>query len=38
MNAFLGRPIASETLYATMLDWLADPRASAEDPKALPAG
>ena len=32
MNAFLGRPIASEALYAAMLDWLADPRDSAEHP------
>ena len=32
MNAFLGRPIASEALYAAMLDWLAYPRASAEHP------
>ena len=38
MNAFLGRPIASEALYAAMLDWLAYPRASARDPKALSAG
>ena len=40
MNGFIGRPIESEALYATMLDGLARPNAGTDTvgPSALPAG